>query len=237
MAFSWNPNNFQTTASPPFWFKLPSRPSTKPKESESERDQWALESFIIDSDGDLWLQLAGGKILVSRKVFCLSSKAFNAMLGSSRFGESANPILANDGIQVVSLPEDDYESMRVVAHIIHLQSDLVPRNLPIQQIYNIANLCDKYDLRQCLGPWPGLWIKPYGMTPPDGNWSEYLLVATTFRQSELFTAVTQNLILNASLDSSGELTTDNVFTFNEAIPTTVLGTVPTLITTHSAHAI
>ena len=224
MTLPWVPT---TTPTVPLFGPLPTNdvPCTKRKADEMEEEQPAAQSCTIDLDGDLWMQLSGGRILVCRKVLRLSSKVFNAMLGSPKFGESVNPSFANDGIQEAFFPDDDYESMRIVAHIIHLQSDLVPQSLPFHHISKLAILCDKYDLRQSLGPWPDIWMKEF-QTPPDNTWFECLLIAAVFRRDGLFYAVTDHLIRNTFIDAFGTLSMSREATFSEALPTKIIGTVP-----------
>ena len=180
-----------------------------------------FESYVIDADGDVWMQLSGGRLLVSRKVLCLSSKVYSAMF-ESKFSESTQPSLADDGIQQVVFPDDDYESMRLIAHITHFQTDLVPRSLSIKQFAKIAVLCDKYELRHCLSLFAGLWTEPLPILPC-AEMPDLLLIATVFRQDERFNALTRALIQNTTYEPQ----TDHILIANEAfsdvIPEGIIG--------------
>lgn len=115
-----------------------------------------------DPEGDLKMVLDKGTLLVSRKVLTLSSNVFRAMLGKgSKFMEAGDSNRNQDGVQIIQFPEDQYETMTVVANVIHLQFDKVPKEVSFQQLYQIAILCDKYDLKRCLNHYPDMWSKPY----------------------------------------------------------------------------
>lgn len=134
--------------------QLPRDHLTSNTNSES-RKTVIMAVTIIDHDGDLKLTLNGGTLKASRKVFCLSSPVFLAMLGEEgHFKESSGQNLDHEGLPNVSFADDDFEAMTFVALIIHLQSDKVPSEIGVEQAYQLARLCDKYDLKKCLGLWP-----------------------------------------------------------------------------------
>ena len=109
-------------------------------------------TIVIDHEGDLYMDLLDGKLKVSRKALSLSSPVSLAMFGAgSRFAETTHKSFASDGVQVVPFDDDDFEAMTVIARIIHLQHDQVEKSLSFSQIFQVAILCDKYDLKRCLG--------------------------------------------------------------------------------------
>ena len=127
-----------------------------------EDTRFAAATIIIDADGDLTMRLKGGKLNVSRKVLSISSPVFRAMLGADcRFKEATAKQFERDGTQAVSFEDDDFQTMAMIARIMHLQSDKVPDKLTFKQLYQVAILCDKYDLKRCLGYWPKVWATPY----------------------------------------------------------------------------
>lgn len=151
------------------------------------------------------MALDKGKLLVSRKVLCLSSRVFQAMLGKSHFRQSSVSIVAGDGIQILSFGEDDFQTMQIVANIIHLQHDDVPCQISFKQLSQLATICDKYDLRRCLGFWPREWSKQYIEKVGAMGFEECLFIARTFRQTEMFSKVTKYLIANSKLSDTGGL--------------------------------
>ena len=113
-----------------------------------EDTRFAAATIMVDADGDLTMRLKGGKLKVSRKVLSISSPVFRAMLGAGcPFRESTDMELERDGTQAVSVEDDDFQTMAMIARIMHLQSDMVPDKLTFKQLYQVAVLCDKYDLK------------------------------------------------------------------------------------------
>ena len=203
------------------------------KEGEEEDDSTKFASLWteIDPDGDLQMdfpdptegdpgQLRG--LLVSKHILRLSSPVFRTMLADdSPFHESRNKTLNKDGIQVINFEDDDVASMEILMNAIHLQNHRVPMNLTINQLGRLAVVCDKYDIR-CLGPWAEMWSKPYldDFCSPRGR---QLLIATVFRLADWFFDLTENLILDTTLSSEGELLLDDSSRFCDRVPQSVLG--------------
>lgn len=84
-------------------------------------------ALVIDPDGDLDMVLDGGALKISRKALSLSSPVFLAMLGNwSQFREPTGKTLDVGETQSVSFENDDFQSMAIIARIVHLQTDKVP---------------------------------------------------------------------------------------------------------------
>jgi len=179
---------------------------------------------IIDKEGDLYLGLDGGTLKVSRKALSLSSPVFLAMLGAhSRFAESNQQSFHADGVQFISFSDDDFESMEIVARIIHLQFDQVPDSLLFSQLYHIAVLCDKYDLKRCLGMYPDLWSKPYLNSYRLEGYEGWLSMSIVFRYDGLFKEVTRHLRLNAQVTGGGALVLNQNYDLGNGISSTIIG--------------
>lgn len=162
-------------------------------------------AFTIDEDGDLKIELDGGSVVVSRKALSLSSPVFRAMLGkNSKFRESTEKPVDDNGIQTISFPDDKFQAMVTVARITHLQSDLVPKEVFFQHLYQIAILCDKYDLKRCLGPWIDIWAKPYLDSYAAEGFEGWLFMAKVFQYGGLFKDMTRHLILHSELSVTGK---------------------------------
>lgn len=161
--------------------------------------------YTIDGDGDLNMILDGGSIIVSRKALSLSSPVFLAMLGKdSKFQETKNRNYDENDVQIISFPDDNLLAMVTVARIIHLQSDQVPGEVSFQQLYQIAVLCDKYDLKRCLGPWIDIWSKPYLDSYTLEGFQGWLFMSKVFQYRGLFKEMTRHLILNSEVSETGE---------------------------------
>ncbi len=181
-------------------------------------------TLVIDADGDLYMKLDFGSLKVSRKALTLSSPVFLAMLGAnSKFKEATDPTLDLDGVQTVSFEEDDFETMKIIARIMHLQSNDVPTRIAFKQLYQVAVLCDKYDLKRCLGPWTKIWATPYLDCYARQGYEEWLFMSIVFRYDGLFKEITRHLVINSELSEQGTLVTTSGFDLSEGISSAILG--------------
>ena len=108
---------------------------------------------VIDPFGDLNLRVQYedtesriSKIhsfLVSTKAVCLASEAWSRMFDTS--GPWANTDVHSDG--KIHLHDDDPSALELVLRIAHLQFHELPSTtLWFEQIYQLAVVCDKYDM-------------------------------------------------------------------------------------------
>ena len=193
-----------------------------------EDTRFAAATIIIDTDGDLTMSLKGGNLKVSQKVLSLSSPVFRAMLGAaSRFRESTDKEFERDGTQAVSFEDDDFQSMAIIARIMHLQSNQVPKKLTFKQLYQVAILCDKYDFKECLGPWPKIWAKPYLKSYALEGYEGWLFMSIVFGNEEIFKDISKHLILNSKVTADGLLVTTSGIGFSERVSSTIMGKMPT----------
>lgn len=203
---------------PPHFFVNNSSSVTKPsmpkrKHSDDGQSHMADEhedartgpaTLVIDPEGDLYMKLDAGSLKVSRKALSLSSPVFLAMLGAnSKFKEATDMTVDYDGIQIVSFEWDKFETMTIIARIIHFQNHEVPERLTFYQLFQAAVMCDKYDLRRCLGPWTNVWTKPYLDCYTRQGYEEWLFMSIVFQYGGLFKDLTRHLIINSEI--SGQL--------------------------------
>lgn len=181
---------------------------------------------MVDADGDLTMRLNGGKLKVSRKVLSISSPVFRAMLGAGGpFKESTDKEFERDGTRAVSLEDDDFQTMAMMARIMHLQSDKVPDKLSFKQLYQVVILCDKYDLKRCLGPWPKIWATPYLDSYGIEGYEGWLFMSTVFGYDGLFKEVTRHFILNSKVSQDNSLATTKGIDLGEHVSATIIGKV------------
>ncbi len=189
-----------------------------------EDTRFAAATIIIDADGDLVMRLKRGKIKVSRKVLTLSSPVFRAMFGGEcRFKEATDKEFERDGTQAVSFEDDDFQTMAMIARIMHLQGDNVPDKLPFKQLYEVAILCDKYDLKRCLGYWPKIWATPYLNSYAIEGYEGWLFMSIVFGYDGLFKEVTRHLILNSKVSRDNSLVTTKGIDLGERVSSTITG--------------
>ena len=189
-----------------------------------EDTRFAAATIIVDADGDLIMRLKGGKLKVSRKVLSISSPVFRAMLGAEcPFKEATDKAIERDGTQAVSFEDDDFQTMAIIVRIMHLQSDQVPEKLTFKQLYQVAILCDKYDLKRCLGYWPKIWATPYLNSYAIEGFEGWLFMSIVFGYDGLFKEVTRHLILNSKVSGDNSLVTPKGIDLGERVSSTITG--------------
>ena len=188
--------------------------------------------LTFDPHGDIILVIPCGSAVarfqVNSSVLCLASPVFRAILGpNSRFKEGTNLKLATIGGQKspepmpmeLQLSDDDPNALAVILRILHLQFDWIPTPMSPSQgsegrykLYEMAIICDKYDMRHILLYWLKMWTTPLlkelnyqniAMATTIG--SDWLFITYAFGYPELFRLVSKELALNCHMTSSGEL--------------------------------
>lgn len=123
---------------------------------------------IIDPEGDLWLVVGSTpaeKFLVSSKVLKLASPVFHVRLRDYERGGDITPS-TNDfedvsPIREICLPDDNPDTMRTILQVVHFKTNQLPEDTGYDNytdtVFNLAVLCDKYDmigaLRMMFNPW------------------------------------------------------------------------------------
>ena len=181
-------------------------------------------TLVIDREGDLYMKLDNGSLKVSRKALSLSSPVFHAMFGAnSKFKEATDMTPASDGVQIVLFKDDNFEAMTLVARIAHLQSEDVPTTLAFNQLYQVAVICDKYDLKRCLGPWTKIWATPYLDCYARQGYEKLLFISVVFQFDELFKDVTRHIVINSEISEQGTLVTTTGVDLSEGVSSAILG--------------
>jgi hypothetical protein len=96
------------------------------------------------------------EMLVSSSQMCLVSPVFNAML-QHKFVEGET--LREHGKVIVPLPDDEPVAFAILMKIIHAQNNLVPTQIDLHTLTNIAILVDKYRLHDCTSVFASMWIE------------------------------------------------------------------------------
>ena len=206
--------------------------SNESKVSTSMQNELQImsQTSVIDREGDLYMILDHGRLLVSRKALCLGSPVLLAMLGDdSQFSECKARMTGSDGIQTITFQDDDFSAMQVVVKIVHLQNDRVPQNVSFQQLHQIAILCDKYDLKRCLGYWPEKWAAPWLKSYSQVGYEAMLFISIAFRFTSAFKVTTAHLIRNTMVSSSGSLITISEVEVGEGVSSKIVGELTLLL--------
>lgn len=156
--------------------------------------------------------------IVSSAVLCIASPVWDAMFGlNGRFIEAQR----HSSPREVHFAEDDFDALRLVLGIAHLQFKKVPETISYRQLVNVAILCDKYDTVGLIRPSIPKWEKD--LSAHDASYEERLFVAWTFGDHSTFENLSQHLVLSCTTDESGENLCLNGQLLGEIMPIGAVG--------------
>jgi hypothetical protein len=144
----------------------------------------------FDKRADLTLIVGSDRVRfqVSSSVIRLSSPVWNAML--------TGPYIESN-LSKIPFPEDSPSAFLIILQILHYKFNSLPKEMTLQQIIELAQICDKYDLVSIVGPWLPAWTSPYpkGMNLKEwliGN-ENWLYVAWVFGYEDDFKKLTDDM--------------------------------------------
>lgn len=112
-----------------------------------------------------------------------------------------------------------------------MKNHLVPKKLDEDQLYEVAVICDKYDVRHAVLLWFEQWIALLvpneSANPPTVVGHKWLFIAYVFGRNALFHNLSQEIILTATTTKTDESTTlvmpaKDGTGMNEYIPDSIL---------------
>ena len=165
-----------------------------------------VATIRFDVDGDILLMLFSdegrAQFQVSSSALCLASPVFRAMLGAKGKFKESKDLQEKKGCEPpleITLSDDDPKALAIILRIIHHQHEHVPESLAEENLWQIAILVDKYDLREATMIWINLWVKPY--LNSDIAPSSYftgdrgIFLAYVFSNEDLFQSISKDIIL------------------------------------------
>ena len=197
----------------------PTTTPARPQTSISIRP--APPIMVLDPEGDVILVVMFNKTTarfqINSNILCVASPVFRAMLGRhSQFKEAsalAAARLQSDSVTTgtyeLTLPDDNPKPLAAVLRILHAKHTLIPKLLTEDQLFEVAVICDKYDLGPVVMVWVDRWIlllvPDESKMPPTVVGHKWLFIAYVFKRENLFRPLTQELILTATTDESTAL--------------------------------
>ncbi|KAF8441189.1 hypothetical protein BGX38DRAFT_819457 [Terfezia claveryi] len=179
----------------------------------------------FDELGDIMLVIASqpgtARFQVNSSVLCLASPVFRVMLGPGSSFKEAADLAANNRNRTnpLTIPlEDDANALAVILRILHLQFNWLPpikSAIDEEQLYNMAIICDKYEMQQALGYWFQRWKLSIIQANKDSRISStmkpnirglrWLFMAYAFADHDLFKFISKDIILNSQVTTSDDL--------------------------------
>lgn len=158
----------------------------------------------IDPRGDLILDVSSDSlersIRVSSKTLCLASPVFRTMLESPHFHEGTALQTATEAHPTkMTLVGDDYQSLLMVLQAVHFKARKIPATVTLDEFYQLAVICDKYDLAEVFVPWVNVWKSDFDKPGREPACRRWLVVSWVFRLSAVFETITKEMIYDVSL--------------------------------------
>lgn len=146
---------------------FPSPPPTPPSGASFScfDSSLPISEITFYTDGDLILEVVKEKqerihLRVASTALCIASPVFRAMLSRNRFREGSTlaSCIQNGEVFILTLPEDDPESLITLCHILHFNNYKVPRTMTVEALANLCVLLDKYVCTLAAATWLDYWF-------------------------------------------------------------------------------
>ena len=168
-----------------------------PAAPSAEEPKPVLQDVQIHPAGELYIITSTKRFQVLSAALRLSSPVFSCMLSpTSPFYEGQ--LLASstkDSPASVTLKEDDPEALEVILNIAHFNGHSVPMTLESKKLFQVASLCDKYDMAKALRGFSMLWTVKLTVDNIKGRCAiRWLAAAWATKNEVLFEIVTAYLV-------------------------------------------
>lgn len=173
-------------------------------------------------NGDLMLVVGedfgpAHRFRVSRDTMCMASTVWRAMLSrEGQFSEATQ--------KEVAFPDDDPHAFYLILQVAHLQFAKALQQMNLEDLAEVAILCDKYDTVALVRPFIPGWVQPFLCEHPAvdcddceieethlgvaGN-EEFLTVAWGFGYSNAFRMLSEELLTTVSTNKLGQCVTQH----------------------------
>ncbi|KAK6337599.1 hypothetical protein TWF730_002994 [Orbilia blumenaviensis] len=110
-------------------------------------------------------------------------------------------------LRLLSLPEDDADSMLILLKLIHYQTSAISKVVSYKLLVELAIICDKYDCGAILHPWTDIWISNLINTedhdPLKPGFEGWLLIGHVFPSADGIAAVVGELSIQLAKECYG----------------------------------
>jgi len=119
--------------------------------------------------------------------------------------------------------EDDPDALLLLLRIAHLDFVSVKKRLSVEELYNLAILCDKYDCVHLIKPWVDEWYRDAELLRIVGESSKRLFIAWSFGRIESFEIAASALLTQGGMDENGQLVDLKGQAVPEVMPPGIIG--------------
>lgn len=174
--------------------------------------------LLIRSEDDL--EDCGAKhiFVVSSHVMSLMCGPWSAMLDPEKQFAEANS-------DTISLYGDNPSALKILFRIAHLQFDLVPKILTMNELLHVSVVVDKYQAMELVLPFLSSWAQSFAAEITQGSdaYESWLCIAWVFGWDDIFELATTNIILDCTTNAEGRLMDSQGVNIREILPCNILG--------------
>ena len=157
--------------------------------------------------------------VASSQVLCLASPVWKVMFDPQ--GPWARQSSNTEGFKMY---DDDPKALLILLDIAHLNFNRIPRTLTLEQLFQIAILCDKYDTVKLIQPWIKNWSHELQSRRPvnDPENLEWLFIAWSLGNEPIYETLFKKVVLK--MNASGRSDFDRVeMKMGEFVPPGAIG--------------
>jgi hypothetical protein len=118
--------------------------------------------------------------------------------------------------------EDDADALLLILRIAHLDFISVKKRLSVEELYNLAILCDKYDCVHLIKPWVDEWFRDAPLQIV-GESAKRIFIAWSFGRTERFRIAASLLLMQSGMDETGQLLDLKGQAIPEVMPPGIIG--------------
>lgn len=176
-------------------------------------------NISFDPNGDRCLIVGTGdnqkRFRVSSNAMCLASPVWKAMF-TGGWKETTT--------EEISFPEADPNALSIALRIAHLQFKDLPSSVNFKELLRLAGICDEYDLVKIVRPFLAKWIERFERLALKNEYpEEWLLVAWTFGNRDVFGSITRRILLYARTNADGQCLNEKNKILEDFMPSDIIG--------------
>lgn len=166
-------------------------------------------SVTFHPDWDAVIKLKGKSGVIQFKVVSGNIAAASPVWRSAMYGDSGKPQIRPGKENLVLKVEDNAKALETLLRIIHYDFAKVPKNLSLDDVYEITRLTSKYQCTRLVYPWASKWVgllETYLQNAdcPFGNYKA-AWIAWELGSVKLFKDMMDSLIVTTNVDKDGEV--------------------------------
>lgn len=180
-------------------------------------------SFHVDSD--VTFQVTTADVLTKFEVSACSVTTASPVWRNMLYGKTAGRPASGDWIVEI---EGDLKALDILFRIIHYQFSKVPTTLPIDELFELMLLTDRFKCTHLVFPWARKWASAFAAYACEKDHfyhcHKVAFIAWELGTEKLFCDMVYAMIISSKVDAAGDLVNVSAIPLKDMIlPTGILG--------------